>query len=132
MAHDVFTGSWIFNPQRSKLSTAPPQSWVQEITATDDELRVEENITSRDGSSSVVLIEARFDGGDYAVVGSAVVDTFAYERDGSRIIGTGKKNGAVSIRETVVVSEGRVLTLTYSIFAGNKEVASGIAIFERA
>jgi hypothetical protein len=44
----------------------------------------------------------------------------------------GKKNGAVSIRETVVASDGPVITLTYSIFAGNKEVASGIAIFEIA
>jgi hypothetical protein len=61
-----------------------------------------------------------------------LVDAFAYERDGTKIIGTGKKRGAVSIRETVVASEGPVITLTYSIFAGAKEVASGIAIFERA
>jgi hypothetical protein len=132
LAHDPFTGSWIFNPQRSKLSTPPPQSWVQDISATHYELRVEENITSRDGLRSGVLIEARFDGGDYAVVGSDLADTFAYERDGSKIVGTGKKNGVVSIRETVVASEGPVITLTYSIFAGTKEVASGIAIFERA
>lgn len=132
LAHDPFTGTWIFNPKRSKLSTPPPQSWVQEISATYYELRVEEKITSRDGSRSGVVIEARFDGGDYAVVGSALVDTFAYEREGSKIIGTGKKNGAVSIRETVVASEGPIITLTYSIFAGDKEVASGIAIFEKS
>jgi hypothetical protein len=132
LAHDPFTGTWIFNPQRSKLSTPPPQSWVQEISATDDELQVEEKITSQDGSRSVVVIKAHFDGGDYGVAGSALVDTFAYERDGTKIIGTGKKHGAISIRETVVASEGPVITLTYSIIAGAKEVASGIAIFEKA
>jgi hypothetical protein len=132
LAHDPFTGTWIFNSKRSKLSTPPPQSWVQEISATDVELQVLEKITSQDGSRSSVAIRAHFDGGDYAVVGSVLVDTFAYERDGTKIIGTGKKRGAVSIRETVVASEGPVITLTYSIFAGVKEVASGIAIFEKA
>jgi hypothetical protein len=131
-ADDPFTGTWIFNSQRSKLSTPPPQSWVQEINASGYELHVKEKITSQDGSRSVVVIQAYFDGGDYAVVGSGLVDTFAYERDGATITGIGKKHGAVSIREIVVTSEGPVITLTYSIFAGAKEVASGIAIFERA
>jgi hypothetical protein len=132
LAHDPFTGTWIFNPKRSKLSTPPPQSWVQEIQATADELQVEERISNQNGSKSVVTIRAHFDGQDYSVVGSPIVDTFAYEREGLKIIGTGKKNGAVSIRETVVASNEHLMTLTYAIFAGNKEVASGVAIFEGA
>jgi hypothetical protein len=132
LAHDPFTGTWIFNSNHSKLSTPPPESWVQEISATDVELQVLEKITSQDGSRSSVVIQAHFDGRDYGVEGSALVDTFAYERDSTKIVGTGKKRGAVSIRETVVTSEGPLMTLTYAIFVGSKEVASGIAVFERS
>jgi hypothetical protein len=131
-AHDPFTGTWIFDSQRSKLSTPSPQSWVQEIHATDDEVQVEERITNQSGSKSAVAIRARFDVRDYPVIGSSVVDTIAYEREGSKIVGTGKKNGGISIRETVVVSEETLLVLTYAIFVGDKEVASGIAVFVRS
>ncbi|MGF7181923.1 hypothetical protein [Tunturiibacter psychrotolerans] len=131
-AHDPFTGTWIFNPERSTLSTPPPQSWVQEIHATALTVEVEETIASQDGLKSVVTVRARSDGQDYPVIGSAVVDSIAYQRESLRIIGTGKKNGAISIRETVVVSDEILMTLTYAIFVGNKEVATGIAIFERA
>jgi hypothetical protein len=131
MADDPFTGTWIFNSQRSKLSTLPPQSWVQEIHATADEVQIEERITNQSGSKSTVTIRARFDGRDYPVTGSFVVDTIAYGREGLKIIGTGKKNGGISIRETVIVSDEPLMVLTYAIFVANKEVASGVAVFER-
>jgi hypothetical protein len=131
-ARAPFTGTWIFASERSTLSTPSPQSWVQEIHATALEVEVEERITNQSGAKSVVTIRARFDGEDYPVIGSAVVDTIAYERDGLKIIGTGKKNGAISIRETVVASDEPLMMLTYAIFAGNTELASGTAIFERA
>jgi hypothetical protein len=130
--HDPFTGTWIFNSQRSKLSTPPPQSWVQEIHATDYEVQVEERITNQSGSKSVVTIRARFDGQDYSVIGSSVVDMIAYEREGLKIVGTGKQNGAISIRETIVASDEPLIRLAYAIFVRDKEVASGIAVFERS
>jgi hypothetical protein len=129
---DAFTGVWVFNAQRSTLSTPPPLSWVQRIKATAHSLDVEEEISSQDGSTSVVTIHAMFDGEDYPVAGSPIADAFSYRRDGGRIAGTGKKNGAVSIRETVVAADDeRVMTLSYSIFVGMKEVGSGVAVFKQ-
>jgi hypothetical protein len=52
--------------------------------------------------------------------------------DRNTISGTGKKNGIVSLTETVAVAPVQVnLTLSYSLHAGSKIVAQGIAVFDR-
>jgi hypothetical protein len=130
---DPFTGAWRFNPQVSKLSTQSPRSWVQQILANPDEVHVRENIVSSDGSETVVSLRAKFDGKDHPVEGSPAADTIAYTRvDGNTISGTGKKNGIVSLTETVTAApENGTLTLSYSIHAGPKVVANGIAVLEK-
>jgi len=130
---DPFTGTWRFNPERSTLSAPPPQSWVQQIIATSDEVHVQETIIRLDGSQTVVEAMARFDGGDYPVAGSPAADTIAYRRvNDNRISGTGKKDGVPTLMETVVVTpESHILTLSYSVHGEGHVVASGIAVFER-
>jgi len=130
---DPFTGAWRFNPQRSTLSTPPPQSWVQQIIATPDEVHVQETIVRSDGSQTVVEVMANFDGADYPVTGSPAADTIAYRRVSSNSIsGTGRKNGVITLMETVTVApESNTLTLSYSIHSGAHVTASGIAVFER-
>ena len=130
---DPFTGTWRFNPERSTLSTPPPQSWVQQIIATSDEVHVQEIIVRSDASETVVEVMARFDGSDYPVTGSPAADTIAYRRaDSNRISGTGKKNGDITLMETVTVThESNTLNLSYSIHGDGHVVASGIAVFEK-
>lgn len=130
---DPFSGAWRFNTQLSKLSTPSPRSWIQEILANFDEIHVRENIVRADGSETVVSVRAKFDGKDHPVEGSPAADMIAYTRvDQNTISGTGKKNGIVSLTETLTVpSENGTLTLTYSLHAGPKVVANGIAVFEK-
>jgi hypothetical protein len=133
---DPFTGVWRFNSQLSSLSTPStpsPRSWVQEILANSEEVHVREDIVKSDGSETVVSLQAKFDGKPYPVEGSAAADTIAYERvDRNTIYGTGKKNGLVSLTQTVTAApENSTLTLSYSIYAGPKVVANGIAVFEK-
>jgi len=130
---DPFTGTWRFNPQRSTLSTPSPQSWVQQIIATRDEVHVHETIIRLDGSQTIVEVMASFGGGEYPVIGSPAADTIAYRRvSGNSISGTGRKNGVITLMETVTVApESNTLTLSYSIHSGAHVAASGIAVFEK-
>jgi hypothetical protein len=130
---DPFTGTWRFNPQRSTLSTTPPQSWVQEIIATPDEVHVLETIVRLDDPQTVEEVMARFDGADYPVTGSPAADTMAYRRTSSHSIsGTGKKDGVITLMETVTVApERNTLTLSYSVHSAGHVVSSGIAVFEK-
>jgi|SRR5579872_2991085 len=129
-----FTGAWTFHSEWSKLTTLPPRSWIMRIEATSDAVNEREEIVSSDGVRTVVTIQARFDGKDYPVTGSPLADTIAYTRvDAHHILGIAKKDGYISIRESVATSlEGHILTLTYSIYVNVQEVATGIAVFERA
>jgi hypothetical protein len=130
---ELFTGAWRFNAKRSKLSTPTPQSWIQEIVVTRDEIVVHENIVRSNGEKSVVRVWARFDGSDYPVSGLPIADFIAYTRvDNYSISGTGKKNGVVTVNETITVAQdGGTLTLIYSVQTGASPVARGLAVFDR-
>jgi hypothetical protein len=82
----------------------------------------------------VVEIQARFDGLEYPVTGSTAADTITYSRiDTHRISGTGMKNGRTTLRESLAVSpDGPTLTATNTIYRGDRILANGIAIFEKA
>jgi len=79
-------------------------------------------------------VRARFDGCDYTVEGSHAVDTIAYTRTGRHAIrGIGKKDGKVSLTETVLTDpKEHTLTLIYNYFLGGLTVAHGVAVFQAA
>ena len=110
-----------------------PQSWVLQIMASESDVSHREEITAFDGSQTIVVLNAKFDGADYAVSGSPLMDTLSCTRLAHHVIAsTGKKAGAVSLTDTLTASpDGEVLTLTYSIFDGAREIAKGTGIFER-
>jgi hypothetical protein len=130
---DPFTGTWTFNPALSKLDTPLPVRWVQVIFATRDELVIHENIVRLGGPQSDVRIWARFDGSDYPISGLPIADSIAYMRVNRHgISGTGKKNGVVTVTETLTVApNGQVLTLIYSVQNGASQVARGVAVFDK-
>lgn len=130
---DPFTGTWRFSDRLSRLSDPTPRRWVQTIVATGYELIVREDIVRSNGAASEVRVWAKFDGEDYAVMGSPLADFIAYTRgDRNSISGTGKKNGVVTFTETITVSDdGKVLTLVYSVQTGASQVSRGVAVFEK-
>ena len=81
-----------------------------------------------------VVLHATFDGEDYAVSGSPLMDTIALTRPAPHVIAaTGKKAGAVTLTDTLTASpNGEELTLIYSILDGSEQVANGTGIFERS
>jgi hypothetical protein len=111
-----------------------PRSWVLKIMASESDISHREDIIAADGSRTTVVIHAAFDGEAHAVSGSPLMDTVACTRLAPGVIAcTGKKTGAVTLTDTLTVSpDGEMLTLTYSIFEGDQEIAKGTGIFERS
>ncbi len=103
------------------------------IMATESDVSHREEIIASDGSEMTVVLHATFDGEDHALAGSPLMDTMACTRLAPHVIaGTGKKAGAVTLTDTLTASSDcEVLTLTYTIFDGNQEIANGTCIFER-
>src|SRR5687768_7037070 len=99
---DPFTGTWVFSRARSALSTPLPQRWVLQIRASESGVSHREEIITSDGSEMTLVLHATFDGEDYAVSGSPLMDTIALTRPAPNVIaGTGKKTGAVTITDTL-------------------------------
>jgi len=89
---DPLTGTWSFCAGKS--DAAGVRSWVQWIEVAGEEIRVREEVEGAAGAMANVLIEARFDGLEYAVRGSSLADAIAYTRvDRHKVAGVGKKNG---------------------------------------
>jgi hypothetical protein len=131
--NDPFTGTWRFDPARSSLTTPAPQTWTQVIRVTEEEIRVREEITRVDGAETVVWVHADCEHRIHPVHGSPIVDFIEYQRPHpTTILGTGWKNGAVVLTETVTIDPPtRTLKQEYSIYAGEKVVAAAIAVFFR-
>jgi hypothetical protein len=133
-ADEPFAGKWRFNAELSRIGTLVPCSWIQEIQTGPDEVAVREKIVRPDGSEIVLRVQARFDGVDYPVEGSSTVDTIAYTRaDKNVICGIGKKDGKVSLTETVLANpEEGTLTLIFNYLLGEYTAAHGVAVFQAA
>lgn len=130
---DPFTGTWVYQPEKSQSTGPQLERWVQWIEAGENEVRVREEVVVATGQRASVSLQAKFDGQEYPVVGSSLSETTAYTRNGlHNITGTGRKNGSVTLRETICVAEdGETLTLSFKIFVQEREVMHGVGVFER-
>ena len=130
---DPFTGTWVYVPEKWNSTCPKLEQWIQYIEATAENVRVREEVIVATDQHANVSLEAKFDGNDYPVTGSSLCETIAYTRPTPRkIVGTGKKDGSVTLRETIIASnEGHMLTLTFAVFANEREIMSGIAVFQR-
>jgi len=130
---DPFTGTWHCNLAQSKFSTPAPQSWTQYITASATDISVREEVSRPGDAPATVSVNAKFDGKDYPVHGSPAAEVIAYTRTDFEIVGTASRQGSVCLRETLSVSaDHKTLAMSYAVFSGEKELACGKAIFERA
>src|SRR5688572_21171263 len=128
---DPFTGHWTLNPAESRFTVPPPAEWTQDIKVTADGLRTHERMVGADGTVSEYSVEARFDGAEYPVTGSPLVETMAYARpEPNRIDGVGRKAGAVVFRE-VAMADGETLTMAIAIPRPDGSTAEAIVVFRR-
>ncbi|HWR51910.1 MAG TPA: hypothetical protein VN428_12425 [Bryobacteraceae bacterium] len=103
---DPFTGMWRLNTGGSQLPFEPPRSVVLQIAATEDAVSLTENSLDAAGAAEIVTIHARFDGLNYPVEGSALVDSFAIERlDRRTWKATGSRKGVLIFTELITLSE---------------------------
>jgi hypothetical protein len=133
MLRDRFSGFWTLVPGQSKLAGPMPRRWTETLDVGEDTISVREEIAGADGRALVVTVDAVFDGRDYSVTGSPLVDVMAYSRPSPRRIdGIGRKDGRVVLTESVTVSEdGRSLTMGYVMRLPDGRDVTSVAVFKR-
>jgi hypothetical protein len=131
MSASLFAGTWIFDSELSRLNSTPPLKWIQRVKTNDGRLQVEEEIT-RSAETIKVEVDAFPDGTFYPVTGSPIADEISYVMEGQSIIGLGRKNGAVSLREIINFPEPQTMTMTMTLVMNGKEISLGTASFRQA
>jgi hypothetical protein len=131
---DPFAGVWEFRADLSEMSGPLPLEWVQRVACEGDSLRVREEIRREGGFQATVTVEAKTDGTPYPVAGSMAADSIAYTRVDARTMkGIAWRRGVKTFEETLTIdATGRLLSMGFAIFAGERTVASGAAVFEKA
>ena len=114
-APDPETGSWTLNMAKSTFSPGPaPRSLTRTYTRTAQGVTFEIKGVTADGSPVSYQSTYKYDGKDYPVTGTSLIDTLSVERvNASTVRFTGKKAGKVVETGTRKVSaDGKVLTVS--------------------
>ena len=90
-------------------------------------------MVAADGAVIEYSVEARFDGAEYPVTGSPLVETMSYTRpEPNRIDGVARKAGVVVFAETVVVSDdGETLAAMIAFRLPDGRTRESVAVFTR-
>lgn len=129
--HDAsFSGTWIFEPQHSQLFAPVPLGWVQRVHLENNRIAIREEITRKTGTSTVE-VNASVDGAFYPVHGSPIADEIAYWWDNGTLHGSGHKDGAEFLRESIHLSDANRMIVNMLLLIDGKEVPLGTAHFRR-
>ena len=132
---DPRAGTWHLNLQKSTFDPGPPpksQTRVYEIAH--DMLKSTTTSVQEDGTKSVSVYSARFDGKDYPATGSAVYDTIALTRvDANTFDASLKRSGkVVQTARNAVSADGKIMTVTVNgSDAGTGRTFTTIMVLEK-
>ncbi|WP_263410659.1 hypothetical protein [Terriglobus tenax] len=124
------TGTWIFDSGSSTMYAPVPVGWIQRVHLEHNRLAIQEEITRKTGVSTVE-INAAVDGAFYPVHGSPIADEIAYWWDEGTLRGSGRKDGAEFLRESIHLSDSNRMIVNMLLLIDGKEVPLGIAHFRR-
>ena len=128
---DPFTGRWVVDLKESRFVGPVPAEWTQDIEASDTRIHARERVVAKDGTVSEYSVDAGFDGAEYPVTGSPLVETMSYARpEPSRIDGVGHKAGKVVFLE-VVMADGDTLTMALAIPRPDGSAVEAVVVFRR-
>ncbi len=132
MAQRGFAGTWRLNRERSDI---PPVTKSQAIVIETDGglVRMRETLVNDKGETLTISFQGRFDGLDYPVSGTPFADMVSYRLLAPNTIeGVAKKDGAVIVRETAVLSDdGKTIRVTYARIGRDGRSLLSHALFER-
>ncbi len=134
-AADNQAGTWKLNLEKSKYTADHPAPKSITLNIQEQEGGLKVNVDGEDAQGKPVHIEftAKYDGKDYAMTGSATVDTIALKRiDANTIEITNKKNGeVVTTVRSVVSKDGKTRTSTWKGKNAKGEPETWIGVYDK-
>ena len=133
-AADPAIGTWKLNVARSKYSPGPaPKSATITYEETADGIKRTGESVDAEGKTTSFGYTAKYDGKDYPVTGSDLVDMITLKRinDHTTESTLKKSDKVVSTARRAVSKDGRTMTLTVNGTNAKGEKTNNITIYEK-
>ena len=133
-ADDPFMGTWKQNASKSpQMAPDRQRNVVRKYEPIPNGLKLSWEAIDDKGEVTRWVVEVKFDGKDYPVVGNAGFDTLALKRvDQYTIEGTSKKDGLVAVELRWVVSkDGKTMTRTEKRFRPVERAGTTSEVYEK-
>jgi hypothetical protein len=133
-SNSPFAGTWKFNPAKSKMGASDTTaSDVMRIKSDGKTISLMDEEVDAQGVHKISVENAKFDGKDYPVKGDPNSDAVSYELKGPReFIGTTKKDGKVTAKYTITVSEdGQTTTVHYTVYSEGSKTEGGTSVYDK-
>jgi hypothetical protein len=114
-AADPAIGTWKMNAAKSKFSPGPaPKSAVVKWEADAKGVKNTSDLVNADGSAGKTVYTAAYDGKDYPMTGSPMVDTVSLKREGKSVKRVDKKAGKeVQSFDREISADGKTMTVKH-------------------
>jgi hypothetical protein len=131
---DQHSGTWKMNPAKSKYSPGPaPKDVTVKVESDENGVTIDADGTNADGTPTHVEYSAKFDGKDYAIIG-----TYADTVSGKRIDANTmqailkKKDGQLMMTViTTVSTDGKTRTSTFKGKDGQGREVNNVVVYDK-
>ena len=112
-AQDPNVGTWKLNEAKSHIPAGAVKINSMAVSSEGDNMKVTQDGTDRDGKPLHMEWTGKFDGKDYPVTGSPVMDSRSYKKmGGSTLASDSKKDGkVVSSARSTISADGKTRTV---------------------
>jgi hypothetical protein len=131
---DQHSGTWKMNPAKSKYSPGPaPKDVTVKVESDENGVTIDADGTNADGTPTHVEYSAKFDGKDYAIIGT-YADTVSVKRIDANTMQAilKKKDGQLMMTViTTVSTDGKTRTSTFKGKDGQGREVNNVVVYDK-
>lgn len=132
-AQDPNIGTWKLNEAKSKVPAGAMKVTSMTVSSEGDNMKVTQDGTDPQGNAFHVEWTGKFDGKDYPVTGSPVMDTRSYKKVNDRtLMADNKKDGkSVTTARSVISADGKSRTVHATQTDASGKKVNITAVFDK-
>ena len=133
LAQDPNIGTWKLNEAKSKVPAGAMKVTSMTVSSEGDNMKVTQDGTDKDGNSFHAEWTGKFDGKDYPVTGSSVMDSRAYTKVNDRTLtADNKKDGkTVTTARSMISADGKTRTVHATQTDASGKKVNLTAVFDK-
>jgi hypothetical protein len=132
-AQDPNIGTWKLNEAKSKIPAGAMKVTSMTVSSEGDNIKIAQDGTDKDGNVFHAEWTGKFDGKDYPVTGSPVIDTRSYTKvNDHTLTAENKKDGkTVQVARSTISADGKTRTVHVTQTDASGKKVNVTAVFDK-